>query len=119
MPGATGYTRNDVILAVGLQCKAEKFKLGDVLEWIGKPEKAVGTQAGGILYYCWEGGGETVAVFEVVDGEVISFCSIANGNNSWRVDEKTGQKIHFNILDEADSYNDADFRGNSQSQPVS
>ena len=58
-------------------------------------------------------------MFEVENGVVIRFCSIANGNNSWRVDEKTGQKIHFNILDEADSYNDAVFRGNSESPPTS
>ena len=63
-PGAPGYSRDEIVLAVGLQCKAHAFRVRDAVAWMGAPGKATGNSRGGHLACDFESDPETTAVFD-------------------------------------------------------
>ena len=112
-PDMPGFSRDDRILAVGLQCRSKRFPLADVIAWLGAPDKASGNCASGQLLYFYPGPNqvapddEVAYMFDVLDGNVVGFGSIARyRNNAIQPDGKT----HFNIIDIIDDFNEADFK---------
>ena len=112
-PDMPGFTSDDKILAVGLQCRSKRFPLADVIAWLGAPDKASGNAASGQLLYFYPGPNqvatddEVAYMFDVLDGKVVDFGSIARyRNNAIRPDGKT----HFNILDTMVEFYEADFK---------
>jgi hypothetical protein len=102
-PGMRGFSRDDMILAIGLQCEKKPFSVVDVLAWLGPPDKASGDATGGHLVYFHAGphkvepSDETAYMFDVVNGRVVAFGTIARyRDNAIREDGHT----HFNILDD-------------------
>ena len=109
-PGAPGYTRDDILLAVGLQCRDQKFNVTDALLWMGTPAKATGDSAGGQIVYYFDGNGETVAMFDVAGGKVIDFGTVARfQDNAERAGDLSGRRIFFNILDEMEAFDKSKF----------
>ncbi len=109
-PGAAGFSRDDTILAVGLQCRKGRFPLADVLTWLGTPDRATGNSAGGHLVYFYSGDAEIAPIFDVSDGRVVEFGTIARFKpNAIRPDAKT----HFNVLDEMEPFDEAVFMLNA------
>ncbi|OGV64470.1 MAG: hypothetical protein A3K19_21310 [Lentisphaerae bacterium RIFOXYB12_FULL_65_16] len=110
-PGAPGYARNDIILAVGLQCRDRRFGVAEALAWLGIPDKATGNSAGGHLAYYFDGDAETVAMFDVAAGKVVDFGTMARfRDNAERADRPGGKRVFFNILDEMESFDESKFR---------
>ncbi len=48
-PGAPDFSRDDVIVAVGIQCREKRFPVQDVLQWLGPPAKSWGDATDGQL----------------------------------------------------------------------
>jgi hypothetical protein len=106
-PSAVGYSRDETILAVGIQCRKRQFPIADVLAWLGAPDKATGNSGGGHLVYFFSGDADTAPFFDVRDGSVVEFGTITRFKpNCIRPDGKT----HFNILDDMDPFNEAAFK---------
>jgi hypothetical protein len=110
-PGAPGFSRDDIIVAIGLQCQKKRFLLSDVLAWLGAPDKAVGDSSAGQIAYCYAHEFWGVPLFDVVDGRVVAFGVVARtGPNAERVDPVTGSKTPFNVLDEMHPFDELAFR---------
>ena len=112
-PGDVGLNRDEMILAVGLQCRTKRFPLADVFSWIGVPDKAIGDSTGGHLAYFHSGPvqvdreSEVAYMFDVEGGKVVQFGSIARfRDNGIRQDGKTP----FNVLEEMESFDAEAFR---------
>ena len=109
-PGAPGYSHDEVILAVGMQCKTKSFSVRNALSWLGTPNKATGNASGGHLAYDFDADTETVAMFDIADGKVIGFGTVTrNRDNVRQIDEQTGQDVRFNILDGMFSFEPSSF----------
>ena len=111
-PGMPGFSQDEVVLAVGLQCKHRRFTLADVLHWLGSPDKASGDSIGGHLVYFHKGpytgepDDETAFMFDVLNGRIVDFGTIArHRNNAFRQDEVT----QFNLLDEMAAFDQKAF----------
>ena len=104
-PGNPAYTRDDVILAVGLKCDRTRLYLRDIISWLGPPDKVDGnTQAGDLAYY-FENQQDTFASFTVIDNQVKNFGTVTRKrDNAIRKDPATGTDTPFNILDVMDAY---------------
>lgn len=99
-PGDVGFSHDEVILAVGLQCREKNFAVADAISWMGRPDKAIGDSHSGQLVYFFHDDDSCLADFEVVGGRVTGFGTLARGeDNAIRLDEKSGDKRAFNILD--------------------
>ena len=110
MPGALGFSRDDVIVAVGMQCRKKHFPVKDVLQWLGPPAKSVGDASAGNLVYFYSYNFWGAPMFGVLAGQVVEFVVIAiSGNNSKRVDPRTGNEVFFNFLDEMQPFNEQAF----------
>ena len=111
-PGDPGFSRDEVILAVGLQCRQKQFPVGKVLEWLGFPYKTLGNAAGGHLAYLYtDDTAEIFPMFYVVDAKVVNFGAVSRfTNNSKRADSKTGEEVLFNILDEMEPFDESKFK---------
>ncbi|MBI3987922.1 MAG: hypothetical protein HY343_13440 [Lentisphaerae bacterium] len=110
-PGAPGFSRDDMIVAVGLQCRKKRFPVKDVLQWLGPPEKSLGNASAGNLVYFYSYDFWGAPMFDVSDGKVIHFGVVnIHEPNSKRVDPDTGKESLFNILDEMESFNEAAFK---------
>lgn len=104
-PGDSGYARDDVILAVGMKSCAASLSLRDAISWLGAPDKAWGNAKSGTLAYYFENQQETFASFDVVDGEIRNFGTMARRrDNARRTDAATGAETPFNVLDLMDNY---------------
>ena len=111
-PGDPGFTRDEMILAVGLQCREKQFMVADVVSWLGDPDRATGSAAGGHLAYFYPGPNqvdpddEMFYMFDISDGRVVAFGSVARfRNNAIRQDGKT----HFNVLNEMEPFDEKAF----------
>lgn len=110
-PGAPDFSRDDVIVAVGLQCRKKRFPVQDVIQWLGPPTKCYGDASGGQLAYFYSYDFWGTPMFDVIDGKVVEFGVVSiHTANSTRVDPDTGAKVAFNILDEMEPYNEAAFK---------
>ena len=110
-PGAPGFSRDDVIVAVGLQCRKKRFPVQDVIRWLGPPAKSYGNASAGQLAYFYSYDFWGAPIFDVTDGKVVEFGVInIHEPNSKRVDPNTGNAVLFNILDEMGPFNEAAFR---------
>jgi len=110
-PGAAGFNRDDTILAVGLQCRTKRFPVSDVLDCLGVPDRAAGSSSAGHLVYFYSGDADIAPMFDVTDGRVVEFGTIARfQENAQRVDPETGEKISFNLLDEMKPFNESAFK---------
>jgi len=99
-PGLPGYSRDEMILAVGFQCRGQCFPVSDVLNWLGAPDKAIGDSAAGQIAYFYSEEAEAAPVFSVADGKVVYFGVISRFiDNTKRVDPVTGKETCFNIFD--------------------
>ena len=110
-PGAAGFSHDDMIVAVGVQCHKKRFSVKDVLQWLGPPKESAGDISGGnlVYYYSYEFWG--APMFYVSDGNVIDFGVVSiHEPNSKRVDAETGAEVFFNILDEMEPFNEAAFK---------
>jgi hypothetical protein len=105
-PGMPGFSHDEMILAVGLQCRTKRFPLRDVLSWLGAPAKATGNAEGGHLVYFYSGNAHAVPLFDVSDGRVVGFGTVARSKpNTVRPDGEP----HFNILDELETFDETVF----------
>jgi len=110
-PGAERFTRDDIILAVGLQCRAKQFLLSDVLAWLGPPDKAAGTSAAGHLAYFYSADAPAVPIFDVSNGRVVHFSTVSRLTpNAKRIDPETGKETALNVLDLMVPFDETDFR---------
>ncbi len=112
-PGDAGFSRDETVLAVGLQCRGKRFQIEAVLSMIGVPDKAAGNAARGNLVYFHSGpvltdrDTEVAYMFDVEDGRIVEFGSIPRFRaNAIRQEGNT----QFNILDEMDSFDERAFR---------
>ena len=104
-PDALGYSRDDVIIAIGLQCSRHPIKFDDILLWLGDPDKGYGTTEGGQIAYFFEGQDDTAALFDVIDDLVQGFGTVTRKeDNTLRMNETTGEQEPFNILDEMEDF---------------
>ena len=109
-PGAHGFSRDDIIVAVGLQCRTKQFPVADVLQWLGPPEKCIGDAAAGHLVYFYSYDFWGAPKFDVLNGKVIDFGVVnIHEPNAKRIDPDTNKEISFNILDDMHAYNEGDF----------
>lgn len=109
-PGAPGFTRDDIIVAVGLQCTAKQFPVTDVLQWLGPPAKCIGDASAGHLVYFYSYDFWGAPKFDVLNGKIINFGVVnIHEPNVKRVDPDTGKEIFFNILDEMPPFKEDDF----------
>ncbi len=100
-PGAADFTRTEMILAIGLQCREKRFSVSDVIAWLGTPCKSYGNSAAGLLVYFYSDDAEAAPTFDVADGRVVGFGTVARFvNNTRRTDPDTGLITDFNLLDE-------------------
>jgi len=110
-PGTPGLSQDDMIVAVGLQCRKKRFPTTDVLRWLGVPEKSWGDAAEGRLVYFYSYEFWGAPMFHVVDGKVVEFGVVSiDEPNSRRVDPDTGKEIPFNILDEMEPFDETKFK---------
>jgi hypothetical protein len=110
-PGAPDFSRDDVIVAVGLQCMEKRFPVQDVIQWLGPPAKCWGDASDGHLVYFYSYDFWGAPMFDVAGGKVIHFGVVNIKNpNAKRIDPKTGKEISFNMLDEMEPYNEAAFK---------
>ena len=110
-PGAPDFSRDDIILAVGLQCRSKHFPIQDVLQWLGPPAKSLGDASGGYLVYFYSYDFWGAPKFEVTSGRVIDFGVISiREPNCKRMDPCTGREVAFNLLDEMQPFNEAAFK---------
>jgi len=110
-PGAPDFSRDDVIVAVGHQCRKKRFPVQDVIQWLGPPAKCYGDASGGYFAYFYSYDFWGAPIFDVIDGKVVDFGVVSiHTANSTRVDPDTGAKVLFNILDEMEPYNEAAFK---------
>ena len=107
-PGAHGYTRNDMILAVALQCSQRTFLVQDIVKWLGRPDQMQGTSDAGNLAYHYSGDYGQSEMFDVLNGKIVHGGTMQRFElNAQRPpDEKTGKRESFNIFDEMPSYSD-------------
>ena len=109
-PGAEGYTPDDIIVAVGLQCAARQFTLANVLTWLAQPAKCGGDSRAGQIAYYFHSPGPTFAMFDVKDGLVVGFGTVERFRpNSYR-NGPDGKRICFNVLDEMEPFDAASFK---------
>jgi len=109
-PGAPGFSRDDMIVAVGFQCRDEHFAVSDVLQWLGTPDLSLGDASAGHLAYFYSYDFWGAPMFSVVEGRVIEFGVVnIHEPNSKRVDPDTGADIFFNVLDEMEPFNESAF----------
>ena len=110
-PGADGFSHDDLIVAVGIQCSKKRFTVKDVLQWLGCPVKSGGDLSGGQLVYFCSHDFWGAPMFYVTDGLVTDFGVVSiNKPNAKRVDPNTGSETLFNILDEMEPFNEAAFK---------
>jgi len=110
-PGAVGYTRDDIVVAVGLRSGRQKIAVMDALSGLGLPDKAIGDSREGILAYYFDEDERVAAVFNVADGVVIHFGTVGrHKDNAYRVDAETGLKTTFNMLEEMGAFDGTVFR---------
>ena len=109
-PGAPGFSRDDIIVAVGLQCRTKQFPVSDVLQWLGPPEKCSGNASAGNLVYFYSYEFWGAPMFDVIDGKVTHFGVVnIQEPNAKRVNPDTGTEVFFNVLDEMEPFNKAAF----------
>lgn len=110
-PGADGYTREEVICAVGLQCRSQPFLLSEVLSWLGAPDMASGDSRAGVLVYFYSAEAEVVPLCDVSDGRVVDFSTLSRfGFNARRRDPETGEMIAFNLFDVMGAFDGSSFK---------
>ncbi len=110
--GNQSFTRDDMILAVGLQCREKQFMVADVVSWLGTPDRASGNAAGGHFAYFYPGPNkvapenEVAYMFDILNGKVVDFGSVARfRDNSIRQDGKSC----FNIFNEMEPFDEKKF----------
>jgi hypothetical protein len=110
-PGAPGFSHDDIIVAVGLQCRTKQFPVADVLQWLGPPEKCIGDASAGHLVYFYSYDFWGAPKFDVLNGKVVNFGVVnIHEPNAKRADPETGKEILFNLLDEMEPFNEAKFK---------
>ncbi len=110
-PGAPDFSRDDVIVAVGIQCRKKRFPVQDVIQWLGPPAKSYGDASFGQLAYFYSYEFWGAPIFDVIDGKVVEFSVFGiHATNSTRVDPNTGVKVSFNFLDQMEPYNEVAFK---------
>lgn len=109
-PGASGYTHDDIIVAVGLQCAKRKLRLADVLTWLGNPDKAGGDARAGHIAYYFQNTSPAFAMFDVKDGLLAGFCTMGRFKPNAYREGPDGKKILFNVLDELGPFDGASFK---------
>ena len=76
-PGASGFNHDEVILAVGFQCRDKKFAVSEAMSWMGTPDITVGDSCAGHLFYFFRDDHARAAMFDFEDGELTSFGTVA------------------------------------------
>ncbi len=110
-PGTPDFSRDDVIVAVGLQCRKQRFPVQDVIQWLGPPSKSYGDASEGRLAYFYSYEFWGAPMFHVEGGKVIHFGVVnIKEPNAKRIDQETGKEIFFNVLDEMEPFNEAAFK---------
>lgn len=105
-PGDAAYTRDDIIMAVGLKSCHETIFLRDAISWMGDPDKANGNTEAGRIAYCFRSQQETVALFDIVDKQVKYFGTITRHQDN----ALTPGGKPFNLLDVMEAYNGSEMR---------
>ena len=110
-PGAPNFSSDEVIVAVGLQCRTKRFPVQDVIQWLGPPSKSCGDASSGQLAYFYSYDFWGAPIFHVIDRKVVEFGVVSiHTHQTVRVDPDTGAKVSFNILDEMEPFNEDAFK---------
>lgn len=115
-PNSTGYSHDQMILAVGLQCRDKQFPVTEVLQWLGPPHKSWGnTLAGQLAYLYSDPAAEVFPMFDVAEGKTVGFGVVSRfTDNTKRTDPVSGEEILFNCLDEMEPFNETAFTKETQ-----
>ena len=117
-PGNPDYSRDDVIISVGLKSSITPIPLSEVRHWLGNPDKSMGNTKAGNVVYNFNNKDDTAAMFDITDGMVNGFGIIMrNKDNALRKPSPLGEAGRFNILDEMENYSDSEMKKRAQPAP--